>query len=216
MTDRASLGWRGNAAITLGLPVLRLLASTWRYSIHNREALQELRNGRRPFVFSLWHGHLLPLLWLHRAEGVRVLISEHRDGEIIARIALGLGYGTIRGSTRKGGERALLALVRALEEGREVAITPDGPRGPAHAFQPGAVVAAARARAPILPIAAHTNRAWRLGSWDRFLVPKPFARVSVAYGAPVMIEAARARDAAQQTPLMQSAMRAAVERAADG
>ena len=87
------------------------------------------------FIFALWHGQLLPLLWHHREEGVLVLISEHRDGELVARTAQSLGYGLIRGSSTRGAERALISLVRELQAGHEVAITPDGPRGPARDFR---------------------------------------------------------------------------------
>ena len=105
-------------------------------------------------IFTLWHGELLPLLWHHRAQDIAVVISEHRDGEIIARIAESLGYATVRGSTSRGGGRALIGLMRALEEGRDGAVTPDGPRGPAHVFAPGAAIAAQRTGAPLVPIRA--------------------------------------------------------------
>lgn len=214
MSRRRELGWQGNVATRAGKPVLRALAATWRYEFRNREALLSLRRQHQPFIFSLWHGHLLPLVWLHRGEGVRILISEHRDGEIIARIAHALGYQTVRGSTKKGGGRALLALARALENGEEVAVTPDGPRGPARTSQPGALVAAARAGAAILPIVVNTARAWRMNSWDGFLVPKPFARITVAYGDPLHVTGDTARVAAAEAPRLDAAMRAAEEVAA--
>lgn len=205
------MGWRANAAaIRVGTPLLRALASTWRYRVRNRSALDALRSADKAFIFSLWHGHLLPLLWFHRGQGIRILVSEHRDGEIIATIAESLGYGSIRGSTTRGGERALLSLIRVLESGMEAAVTPDGPRGPPWRYQPGALVAAARARVPILPIAAHVDRAWRLRSWDRFIVPKPFATVTVAYGNPVTLDTANARTAATQADLLEAAMNATV------
>ena len=211
MKDRGALGSRGKVATAAGTPFLRALAVTWRYRFRNVDAIRRLRERGEPFIFSLWHGQLLPLLWAHRGQGVRVMISEHRDGEIIARIAESLGYRTVRGSTSKGGERALLALVRALEAGEEVAVTPDGPKGPAERYQPGALVAAARARAPIVPIAAHATQAWRLKSWDRFMIPKPFARLTVAYGDPVEIGTSIAREAATQGGRLEVAMRAALE-----
>ena len=214
MSRRGALGWEGSVAIGAGKPLLRALAATWRYEFRNREALLALRRRHEPFIFSLWHGHLLPLVWLHRGEGVRILISEHRDGEIIARIAHALGYQTVRGSTRKGGERALLSLARALQNGEEVAVTPDGPRGPARSSQAGALVAAARASAAILPIVVDVPRAWRMNSWDRFVVPKPFARITVAYGDPVRVTGVTARAAAAEAPRLDAAMRAAEEVAA--
>jgi len=192
--------------------MLRALAATWRYSFRNRVALEQLRARGEPFIFSLWHGQFLPLVWAHRGQGVRILVSEHRDGEIIARIAESLGYRTARGSTGKRGERAPLARVRALEAGEEVGVTPDGPRGPAFRYQPGALIVAARARVPILPMAAHASRAWRLRSWDGFMIPKPFARVIVAYGEPVLVDTDNARAAAAQTERMEGVMAKTVER----
>jgi lysophospholipid acyltransferase (LPLAT)-like uncharacterized protein len=214
VSGRGELGWQGNVAIAAGKPLLRALASTWRYEFRNRGALLSLRRRNEPFIFSLWHGQLLPLIWLHRGEGVRLLISEHRDGEIIARVAHGIGYQTVRGSTKKGGGRALLALARALENGEDVAVTPDGPQGPARVSQPGALVAAARAGAVILPIVAHSRRAWRMNSWDSFLIPRPFARVTVAYGEPLRVSGNTARAAAAEAPRLDAAMRAAEEVAA--
>lgn len=195
-------------ALAAGGAALRAIARTWRFEVRNAAALEALRDERRPFIFSLWHGQLLPLLWHHRNQKIAVLISEHRDGELVARLARSLGYRLIRGSSTRGGERALLSLVRDLRDGREVAVTPDGPRGPAFKYAPGALVAAHRSGAAILPIAAHASRAWRLGSWDRFLIPKPFARVTVAYGNPVEVAAPDARAAAGQAQKFQELMKA--------
>jgi lysophospholipid acyltransferase (LPLAT)-like uncharacterized protein len=199
---------RDRIGLTIGGAVLRSIAHTWRFEIRNARALESLRDQRRPFIFSLWHGQLLPLLWHHRHQQVAVLISEHRDGELVARLARSLGYRLLRGSSTRGGERALLGIVRDLRDGGEVAVTPDGPRGPAFKYAPGALVAAQRSGAPILPVAAHASSAWRLGSWDRFLVPKPFARVTVAYGDPVEVVARDARAAADQAPRFEELMTA--------
>ena len=209
------LEWRSRLTLLLGKGALSALARTWRYTVVNEDALKRLRADGRPFIFSLWHGHLLPLLWHHRQSRVAILISEHRDGELIARTAQWLGYNLIRGSTTRGAERALLSLVRELKSGREIAITPDGPRGPARKFAPGALIAAHRSQAPILPVAASADRAWRLGSWDRFVVPKPFARITVAYGEPAMIESTSARAAANEGPRLEALMNQTAELAGD-
>ena len=155
---------------------------------------------------TLWHGELLPLLWHHRKEGVAVVISEHRDGEIIAQIAERLGYTTVRGSSSRGGGRALIGLMRTVEAGRDGAVTPDGPRGPAHVFAPGAAIASQRTGVPLLPIRASASRAWRLKSWDQFLVPKPFATVRVTYGPLTAVDAASPREAAEQAPRLQAVL----------
>jgi len=209
------LEWRSRLTLLLGKGALSALARTWRYTVVNEDALKRLRADGRPFIFSLWHGHLLPLLWHHRQSRVAILISEHRDGELIARTAQWLGYNLIRGSTTRGAERALLSLVRELKSGREIAITPDGPRGPARKFAPGALIAAHRSQAPILPVAASADRAWRLGSWDSFVIPKPFARITVAYGEPAMIESTSARAAANEGPRLEALMNQTAELAGD-
>lgn len=188
-----------------------MISRTWRIRVINGEYVRDLRRAGQPFIFALWHGQLLPLLWHHRSEGVLVLISEHRDGELVARAALSLGYGLIRGSSTHGAERALISLVRELDSGHEVAITPDGPRGPAKTFAPGALVAAQRSGSFILPVAASADRAWRLRSWDRFMIPKPFARVTVAYGVPTKVLAATPRAAAQEGARFEQLLNEAVE-----
>ena len=198
-----SLSRRSRALLLLGKGFLRVLARTWRVRVVNEGYLFDLRRAERPFIFALWHGHLLPLLWHHRGQGVLVLISEHRDGEMVAQAAESLGYGLIRGSTTRGGDRALISLVRELKAGHEVAITPDGPRGPAETFAPGALVAAQRSDSFILPVAAAADRAWRLRSWDRFVIPKPFARVTVAYATPTKVSATSSRAAADQGPIFE-------------
>lgn len=208
-SNRTSLRLTDRLAVFLGGALIRALASTWRYRVRNGEHLDKLRRSDTPFVFSIWHGQLLPLLWHHRNEGVSILVSEHKDGELIAQFAESVGYGTIRGSSTRGAAGALLGLVRALGEGREVGITPDGPRGPACSYAPGAAVAASKAGALILPLAAHAGRAWRLNSWDRFMIPQPFARVTVAYGEPVRLPE-DGRAAAAQAPQLELAMNIAV------
>jgi lysophospholipid acyltransferase (LPLAT)-like uncharacterized protein len=177
---------------------------TWRVRTLNDEAVGPMRASGRRVIFTLWHGELLPLLWAHRGQGIAVVISEHRDGEIIARIAERLGYTTVRGSTSRGGGRALIGLMRAIQAGHDGAVTPDGPRGPAHVFAPGAAIAAQRTGAPLLMVRAAASRAWRLKSWDRFLIPKPFATVRVIYGAIVPMDVGSPREAALEAPRLQA------------
>jgi lysophospholipid acyltransferase (LPLAT)-like uncharacterized protein len=208
--ESKSLPWRERSALFLGRGFLNVLARTWRIRVINGEAVLNLRRSELPFIFALWHGHLLPLLWHHRDEGVKVLISEHRDGEMVARAAESLGYGLIRGSTTRGADRALISLVRELQAGHEVAITPDGPKGPAGKFAPGALIAAQRSGSFILPVAASASRSWRLKSWDKFMIPKPFARVTVAYGPPTKILATNPRAAVDEAPRFERLLNDAV------
>ena len=176
----------------LGSLLIRLLAATWRFRETGGEHIARLRRDRRPFLFALWHSRILPLLYYHRHQGIVLLISRHRDGGYLADLSASLGYGAVRGSTNRGGEVGLLGIVRALQGGAEVAVTPDGPRGPAEQVQPGAVAAAQHAGAPLLPLSARARSAWYLGSWDRMCIPKPFARVEIVYGAPIYVAEGKA------------------------
>lgn len=164
-----------------------LLARTWRFRVTNGAYLAELRRRGLPVIFTLWHNRIMPLLYFHRGEGIVLLVSRHRDGGHLTALAERWGYGAVRGSSQRGGDVGLLGVVRALSGGTDVAITPDGPRGPAGTVKPGVVAAAQHAGAAILPIAARPRRAWRLRSWDRFMIPKPFTRIDVVYGAPILI-----------------------------
>ncbi|MCC6245733.1 MAG: lysophospholipid acyltransferase family protein [Gemmatimonadaceae bacterium] len=212
-STRPVLDWRTRTAMWAGTMVLRVLGATWRVRVSGREALLA-RDARAPrVVYTLWHGQMLPILFAHR-QRTGVLISEHRDGEIIAGVVSAFGFFGIRGSTTRGGARALLACVRALHDGADVAITPDGPRGPIHSYAPGALVVAFRARADVVSIVAHVDRCWRLSSWDAFVIPKPFARITIRYGAPMTLTAADVREASAQTSHFAALMHGEVAAAA--
>lgn len=209
----SDLSLSGRLQVIGGGNVIRALAATWRYRSIGDEKVKKLRADRTAIVFTIWHGEMLPLLWAHRNQGVAVLVSEHKDGELIAQILEWMGYATIRGSTSRGAGRALIGLVRTLREGRDVAITPDGPRGPRHKFAPGAVVAAHRSGAPIIPTVAHVDRYWKLNSWDGFIIPKPFARITVSYGDLTHVTADTPRAAADEAPRLERLMDEAREKA---
>jgi lysophospholipid acyltransferase (LPLAT)-like uncharacterized protein len=191
--------------VSIGTLLVRILGATWRVEVRGGENLERLRAARRPILFSLWHGMLLPLLWQHRNQGVLVVISEHRDGERIAMVAQRLGYGLIRGSTTRGGGRALIRIVRTLQDERDVAITPDGPRGPAKTVAQGIAAAALRSSAHVVPVGVYPCHAWRLGSWDKFAIPKPFSRVVIAYATPLNFEG-KDVDEATATEIIRVAM----------
>ena len=205
---RSELTVGDRAAAIAGASAIRALASTWRYRTVGEDIPAGLRSRKEPILFTLWHGQMLPLLWFHRNQGVAVLVSEHSDGEIIARILEWMGYALIRGSTSRGAGRALIGLTRTLKDGNDVAITPDGPRGPRHKFAPGAVVAANRAGVPIVPAVAHVERCWQLSSWDGFVIPKPFARITIAYGPATRVHAQTPREAADEAPRLEELMAA--------
>lgn len=198
----------------LGTLLLRVLALTWRVRVVNRSFVTAEHARGRSVIFVLWHGQLLPLIWAHRHQEISIIVSEHGDGEIISRVAAGLGLRAVRGSTSRGAARALLAACREVESGWNLAVTPDGPRGPEFSVAPGAMVIAQRTGAPMVPVAAVVSRAWRLRSWDRFVIPKPFARVTVAYSEPIRVAAETPRDATQEIDNVRAGIDRAVEIAA--
>lgn len=175
-------------AVGVGLRVAALLARTWRYQERGQEHPQGLVDAGRPFIYALWHSRILPLLYLHRHESMVLLISRHRDGGHLATLAQRWGYRFVRGSSQRGGEVGLLGVVRAVGGGNVVALTPDGPRGPAERVKPGIVAAAQHAEVPIVPAGARPSRAWWLRTWDRFCIPQPFAHIDVVYGPPIVVE----------------------------
>jgi hypothetical protein len=197
----------------LGTLFVRLLGLTWRIRVSHDHDVRRLRAAKQPIIFMLWHGQLLPLLYHHRGEGAFVMISEHADGEIMARVAENLGFATVRGSTSRGAARALLGAARVVSDGHDLAVTPDGPRGPAKSIAPGLPVVAQRTGAAVIGASAAPDRAWRLKSWDSFLIPKPFATVRIAYSDATHVVANDARAAATAADGLQAVMSAAEQRA---
>jgi len=164
-----------------------LLACTWRLEILGDAHVKRLRNAGVPVVFTVWHASLLAPLWHRRGEGITLLVSDHNDGGYVARAAVRWGYKVVRGSSTRGAIKGSLGIVRILESGGDVALTPDGPTGPPRIPKPGAVAVAARAGAAIVPVGAGASSWWQLGSWDGFSVPRPFARVRVVYSQPLRV-----------------------------
>lgn len=210
--DAKKLDWKTRAAISVGGFIIRMLARTWRIRAYGREPFDRNRSHEKGAIFTFWHGQMLPLVAEHHRP-TTVLISDHRDGEIITQIVSSFGCRAVRGSSSKGAARALLQLSRTLNEANDIAITPDGPRGPRHSFAPGAVVLSQRTSAPIVLLASHASRVWRLKTWDAFEIPKPFARVTVAYGEPFVISADGAREAATDVDTVAAALTALVAKA---
>lgn len=208
---RAALDLKTRLAISLGWWVLRLLGRTWRVRVIGADGLARRAPGTAPVVYVLWHGQMLLALWKH-APRTGVLVSEHKDGEIITRILERFGMFGVRGSSSRGGTRALLEAVQVVRGGLDMAFTPDGPRGPRHSFAPGALILAHRAGVPLVSIVAHADRTWVFRSWDRFELPKPFARVTVLYDTPVQFDDADARAAAARAGEYTARLHAATAR----
>ena len=162
-----------------------ILARTWQLDVVGEEHVRALRRAGTPVLFAVWHAQLLAPLWHRRDEGITLLVSSHRDGRQLATAAQQWGYAAAFGSSTRGGAEGLLRLVRMLRAGRDGAVTPDGPQGPARIAKPGVLWAARRAAGAIIPVGVRCTAAWRARSWDGFQIPRPFAQVRIAYGPPV-------------------------------
>lgn len=174
------------AIATIGYPVLRALGSTWTWKVSGAEHVAAIAaKGLHP-IHSFWHGRILPATLYFQRRGIVVITSENYDGEWIARIITKFGYGTARGSTSKGGPKALLQLVREVKS-KGVAFTLDGPRGPAEVAQLGAVWLAKATGNPLMPFHAEAASSWTLNSWDKTQIPKPFTTVAMAIGEPLYV-----------------------------
>lgn len=188
---RASRWRRLQAALIpfLVSPLIAALARTWRYTLDGADVYDRiLAEGRRPII-AFWHGRILAGLPHFRNRGIVVITSENFDGEWIAGIIARFGYGAARGSSSRGAVRALVQMKRLMREGHPTAFTLDGPRGPACRAQPGAVWLAKATGQPILPFHVVASRGWVLRSWDRTLIPKPWARLGLAIGPPFEVDA---------------------------
>jgi lysophospholipid acyltransferase (LPLAT)-like uncharacterized protein len=193
----ATDGWRSSwtkraqvaAIASVGYPLVSALGHTLRWRVEGLHHLDAIHaSGRQP-VMAFWHGRILSATFYFRRRGIVVITSENFDGEWIARIIERFGYGTARGSTSRGGLKAMLQLVRDMERGRPAGFTLDGPRGPARVAQPGALWLARTTGNPVLPFHLEASRAWTLRSWDRTEIPKPFSTVALVVGEPVEIVA---------------------------
>lgn len=166
-------------------PLVDVLGRSLTWTVEGMEAFDRVAaSGRQP-IMVFWHGWILSATWYFRRRGIVVITSENFDGEWIARVITRFGYGTARGSSSRGALKAMLQLKRELEQGKPVGFTLDGPRGPARQAQPGAVWLAKATGNPIVPFHVDAARSWRLGSWDRTQIPKPFSRMAIAVGEPI-------------------------------
>jgi lysophospholipid acyltransferase (LPLAT)-like uncharacterized protein len=182
-------------AIALGRGLVRGLGASLRVREYRSPGLDAIWRARRPVIYAVWHGRILMLPYLYGRRGVHVLTSRSRDGEVLSRFVQGFGVRVVRGSSSRGGTRALLTLARLVrEDGAEILVVPDGPRGPRHVAQPGAVLLAKMTGAPVVPVAFAATPGTVLRSWDAFLVPHPFARAVVVFGHPIAVPPDADRD----------------------
>lgn len=166
---------------------IRLVGTTSRVSWVNRAARTKLETTGKGFIYACWHGRQMFLLYLHQNDRARPLISKSKDGDLIAKICRHFGLDAVRGSSSRGGLKAVLELKNTLKSGTRVGVTPDGPRGPFHEVQHGVLFVAQKLSCPILPFAYGARKSWVFGSWDRFIVPKLFNRISIVYGEPFYV-----------------------------
>lgn len=185
MAERSELHYR--TVCGGGGLLLRGLFSTVRFRREGEEHYRALASSGQQILYAFWHARLLSLVTDRRDEGIGVLISLHSDGEYIARVIDAFGFKSVRGSSTRGGAKGARSMLKAAREGRDLAVTPDGPKGPARELKDGLLFLARLTGFPIVPIGTSASRAWRASSWDRFLVPKPFSTVTVVYGEPVWV-----------------------------
>ena len=171
----------------LGPWLIRALGALCRYDIIGEEHIKTAKSAGRGIILALWHGRMLLPIYHFRRQGVVSLVSYHRDGEFIARIVERLGYLIRRGSPREGGREGFHAMLRDLKDKRIVAIFPDGPTGPRYSVHDGILHLARLSGAPILPMSFAAKSCWRLGSWDRFMIMKPFSKGVVVFGEPMTV-----------------------------
>lgn len=193
--------------IRIGAPlfalVLRLLGATWRLRVSGRNPLDEFSTGASPAnapIGIAWHSGALVLAYFFRDLDITIGVSQSRDGESISAVLLRLGFAEpVRGSTSRGGAEALRELIARSKEGRPVALLVDGPRGPARRAKPGAIFLSKRTERALTPLGCDASTAIRFASWDRTILPLPFARVAIHFGEPVPSQ--QPADSTDTTPL---------------
>jgi len=172
---------------SVGPKVVAALARTLRIEVRGLEHRRAVEESGRPHLLACLHGRMFLPVWMLRHDGYTALVSQSRDGELVSRLVAGLGIATVRGSSTRGGSVALKATVRLLQEGNLTAVMVDGPRGPREEVKVGTLAIARLAGVPILPLTAGAWPAWEFHSWDRFQLPRPFARGVMVYGEPLEV-----------------------------
>jgi len=187
MTRNVRYPWWVEPGTWLASALVRAVGATWRIERIGVDPTESSDPARERFIFAFWHSQLVPLVYSHRDRDAAVLVSRHLDGQVITRILERLGFHTARGSSTRGGDEGLRGLLAHAQVGRDLGVTPDGPRGPAEVVKPGVVYLASRSGLPVIPISAASRPSRRLRSWDGLRIPAPFARVRIETGAPLRI-----------------------------
>ncbi|KAA3602909.1 MAG: DUF374 domain-containing protein [Candidatus Scalindua sp. AMX11] len=171
----------------LGSTLFRFLFFTIRIEERPHHYPRQQKERGRRVIYALWHPFILIPGFASRNLGIMVLISQHSDGEYIAQVIQWLGYCVVRGSTTRGGGRAMLSIIKRAREWDALAITPDGPKGPVHKAQSGIIYLGQKTGYPIIPMSIWSSKYWTLPSWDKFQIPKPFSKSIIQYGDPIYI-----------------------------
>jgi hypothetical protein len=195
--------------------VLSLLRKTVRLSVVGIEPLRERWQAGEPSVLAFWHGRSIMLPFVYAGPGASIMNSTHRDGEIITRALARFGIRSTRGSSTRSAVPGTLGLARELRAGRDVALIPDGPRGPAGSAKAGAVTLAIAGKAPLFPLAFSASRSVRMRGWDRMLIPLPGAEVVCVVGEPLPAPRDHDRETRERLRLRLEDRLRAVTRAAD-
>ena len=209
-------GWPARYLIAFAFCVLRLWERTLRYTVEDRGGII-VRSPHDSAIGAVWHNRLLmmPLVlrrFLSHRNGV-ALISASRDGAYIAELVQRIGFDVVRGSSSRQGATAMLQMAEVLASGRDVVIAPDGPRGPVYEVGPGIVLLAQKSGAPVFPAHLEYSGCWRVKSWDRFILPRPFSKVRLIFGPPHYVPATSGeQDFEAERLRLQNAMMSLVER----
>lgn len=198
----------------IGWLLISLWSSTIRVTFVNREVPDGLEREGKNFIYAFWHGRQFLLFHTHRGPRIVIPASESRDGEIQAGILRRFGFGVVRGSSKRRGDRALLGLVEALRGGRHIALAVDGPRGPRYEVKQGVAYLAGKLGKPIVPVIMGARRAWVLSRiWDHYMLPLPFTACVIAYGDPISVQGIAEDELEAKRKMLQAALHSTMERA---
>ncbi len=172
----------------LGYWIIRIVCSSLRWENTDWTNLELIHKAGKRFILSFWHGQLFMGTYAFRNRGIVVMASQNRDGDYIARVLERFGYSTARGSGTRGSRAAIIEILRQMKQNRDVAFALDGPLGPRYVAKSGAAYVAHKTGNAVLPFSISVEKKWVLGSWDRFVLPKPFSRALLVLGSPIYVD----------------------------
>lgn len=167
--------------------LIRLIGITMRYETEGWENFEAIENAGKLPIYSFWHDRIFAGTYFFRNRGIVVITSQSKDGEYIARFIKRLGYGAIRGSSTRGGTKALVEMIRGMKQGLPMAFSLDGPKGPRYKAKAGAPLLAKKTGNPMMPFVVECRHFYRLNSWDRMQIPCPFTKVRVIIAEPIYV-----------------------------